>query len=703
MPRCDCPSPAAVVVALLAATFCGAGAPAQTRLVARPAALDAAAIDQLYGVPIATWRFHAGDDARWASAEIDDAGWIVVPPQFFRRSQPWPEGWRGIAWLRAELDVAPELVGLPLALRVNSYGAQEIFIDGKRVARIGRPDASAEASRPRFQLTPDTVVFERPGRHLLAVRFANHHVARYLRGRSSTGLDVWFVSARSGSLAASRFATFYNRSFGWFTGVFLSFALLHLLLFVFYPAMRANLDFALLCLFAAAMVFLMTYRYVQDDPRFFLLFEPVMNVLGIGFGAAALRFIYGIFYQLTPRFLWLYLVVAAPVAVWSLFDSLAAVRVVFLMMLAASVELGRVVVVALVRRKPGARLVGVGALALAAGFAVGLLANLRLVPGNLWTTFLLPFLGVVALLAMMSVYLSRTFAAVHKALQARLEEVRRLGAEKLEQERRLRREEVERRVLEANYQQKVRELEEARQLQLSMLPRDVPKLGGLEIAAFMETATEVGGDYYDFLLAEDGALLVAIGDATGHGMRAGTMVTAAKSLFNALAEGRALVETLGRSTSVLKSMNLRKLTMALTLARYQDGQLTLAAAGMPPAMIYRTQTGALEQVLLGGMPLGALRRFPYQQVTVSLSPGDVVLLMSDGFPERLDPADEMLGYERAGSAFETAAASAASTAAIVERLRRDSEDWAAGRPPDDDVTFVVLKVTDGAQTGNAMS
>ncbi len=90
--------------------------------------------------------------------------------------------------------------------------------------------------------------------------------------------------------------------------------------------------------------------------------------------------------------------------------------------------------------------------------------------------------------------------------------------------------------LEAENEQRAKELEEARQLQLSMLPKNVPQLPDLEIAAYMKTATEVGGDYYDFHVADDGTLTIAIGDATGHGLKAGTVVTATKSLFHELAQ-----------------------------------------------------------------------------------------------------------------------------------------------------------------------
>ncbi|MCB0284860.1 MAG: hypothetical protein KDF60_19935, partial [Calditrichaeota bacterium] len=83
--------------------------------------------------------------------------------------------------------------------------------------------------------------------------------------------------------------------------------------------------------------------------------------------------------------------------------------------------------------------------------------------------------------------------------------------------------EAQSKVIQAENERKSKELEEARKLQLSMLPKELPKLPHLDIAVYMQTATEVGGDYYDFHVGLDGTLTVVIGDATGHGMQAGTM------------------------------------------------------------------------------------------------------------------------------------------------------------------------------------
>ncbi len=245
--------------------------------------------------------------------------------------------------------------------------------------------------------------------------------------------------------------------------------------------------------------------------------------------------------------------------------------------------------------------------------------------------------------------------------------------------------------VEAENARRAQELEEARGLQLSMLPKTVPQLPGLEIAAYMKPATEVGGDYYDFHVGEDGTLTVAVGDATGHGLKAGTMVTATKGLFNAFAGNQNIPQIFKETSRALKKMNLRGLYMGMTMLKITNQQLVLSAAGMPSTLIYRAATGEIEEVAIRAMPLGSVSNFAYQQQEHSLLIGDAVLMMSDGFPEMFNEQNEMLDYGKAKMLLKESAQN--SPQEIINRFVEAGEAWAGTRAPDDDVTFVVLKVT----------
>jgi serine phosphatase RsbU (regulator of sigma subunit)/ligand-binding sensor domain-containing protein len=243
---------------------------------------------------------------------------------------------------------------------------------------------------------------------------------------------------------------------------------------------------------------------------------------------------------------------------------------------------------------------------------------------------------------------------------------------------------------EAENERKSKELEEARQLQLSMLPKELPQLPNLDIAVYMKTATEVGGDYYDFNVGMDGTLTVVIGDATGHGMKAGTMVTAAKSLFNTHAANPDILFTFNEITRCIKQMNIHMLSMCMTIIKIQGNNIVMSAAGMPPALIYRKQDMAVEEIVIKGMPLGAVSDFPYQLRETKINSGDTMLLLSDGLPELFNKDKEMFSYERVVQEFSKNAHK--SPEDIIDSLKTAGSDWVEDEDPDDDVTFVVIKV-----------
>ena len=243
---------------------------------------------------------------------------------------------------------------------------------------------------------------------------------------------------------------------------------------------------------------------------------------------------------------------------------------------------------------------------------------------------------------------------------------------------------------EAENERQTKELEEARQLQLSMLPKELPKLPHLDIAVYMKTATEVGGDYYDFHVGMDGTLTVVIGDATGHGMKAGTMVTTAKSLFNSYAPNPDILYSFSEITRCIKQMNMGKMSMCMTMLKIQDSRLKMSSAGMPPSFIFRRDTRIVEEHLMQGVPLGTMNKFSYKIIDTKLKPGDTILLLTDGLPELQNDNEELFGYKRVRNIFEEIAEK--SPEEIINQLKEDGSDWVSDKDPEDDVTFVVIKV-----------
>jgi len=224
-----------------------------------------------------------------------------------------------------------------------------------------------------------------------------------------------------------------------------------------------------------------------------------------------------------------------------------------------------------------------------------------------------------------------------------------------------------------------------------MLPRELPAAPGLDVAAATHTAAEVGGDYYDLRTGGDGTLLIAFGDATGHGLSAGIVVTAAKALFTSLPVDGPLPDLLAVCDQVLRGMRHPGLQMCLALARISPREAAVASAAMPPILVHRFSSGAIEELGAGDLPLGSRIPLRFEERRTDLSPGDTLLFASDGFAELFDSEGRELGYSGIAATFREAARGS-SAREVVDRLGAAAAAFRGARPQDDDVTFVVVRV-----------
>ncbi len=119
-------------------------------------------------------------------------------------------------------------------------------------------------------------------------------------------------------------------------------------------------------------------------------------------------------------------------------------------------------------------------------------------------------------------------------------------------------------------------------------------------------------------------------------------------------------------------------------------QMSFSIAGMPPILLYRAATEAIQEVSIKALPLGGINGYQYKEEKLSLSSGDIVVLMSDGLPERFNEQGEMLDYLKVHD--ELLSGAQQSPQAIIDRLVQVGDEWGGNRMQDDDVTFVVLKV-----------
>jgi sigma-B regulation protein RsbU (phosphoserine phosphatase) len=240
------------------------------------------------------------------------------------------------------------------------------------------------------------------------------------------------------------------------------------------------------------------------------------------------------------------------------------------------------------------------------------------------------------------------------------------------------------------------ELDTAREIQRQLLPTGAREVPGLDLAAGYVPARELGGDFYDFLPYGEGRLAVALGDVSGKGTAA--------ALFGSLAIGTVreiVVDHACEPACMLALLNQRLLGarldsrfIAMLFAVYDasNRKLTLANAGGPYPLLVRK--GRVQAILVEGVPLGLIPDTEYDETTIDLEPGDVLVFASDGILESENPTREEFGPERL-AALLAAIPQGDSAREITDRILAATDGHSgAGLAPHDDRTLVVLRVTD---------
>ena len=233
-----------------------------------------------------------------------------------------------------------------------------------------------------------------------------------------------------------------------------------------------------------------------------------------------------------------------------------------------------------------------------------------------------------------------------------------------------------------------KELEEARKLQNSLLPKSIPIREDYDISVYLKSATEVGGDYYDFIENDKNELFVVCGDATGHGVVSGIMVSVTKAGLNGIqmADPSTILNNLN---SIVKRVNFGRLRMSLSVAKMNNGSVELSSAAMPPTYYYNSKKDLVEEILVPNLPLGGIEGEIFDGVKKDFKKGDVMVMISDGLPELPNRENVLLDYPKVLECIENNCDGSADK--IKDALVDLSETWADGNMNPDDITIVVIK------------
>ena len=237
-----------------------------------------------------------------------------------------------------------------------------------------------------------------------------------------------------------------------------------------------------------------------------------------------------------------------------------------------------------------------------------------------------------------------------------------------------------------------RDVEIAHEVQTRLFPLRDPEIPGLECHGVCLPAQGVSGDYYDFLPLEAGRTGIAVGDVAGKGLPAALLMASLQGSLRSFAtlselSPASLVVELNAQLHVLTERN-RFATFFWAVFDEKARALTWVNAGHNAPMLVRA-SGAVERLSPSGAPLGAFARADYRQATTALSPGDLLVVFTDGVTEAVDPDEVEFGEARLERLLREAEGE--SVGALCDRIVAAVRAFEAGAPQNDDITLVVAR------------
>ena len=257
---------------------------------------------------------------------------------------------------------------------------------------------------------------------------------------------------------------------------------------------------------------------------------------------------------------------------------------------------------------------------------------------------------------------------------------------------------LQRQLLLEEYAEKQRiqaDLNIAREIQQRLLPKEPPQVAGFDVAGWNKPADETGGDYFDFVSLPDGSAAIAIADATGHGVGPALVIAECRAVFRATVMLSRDLSTVVGHVNDLLCADLppdRFVTAFFGILSAQDAMLQYLSAGHGPLVRYLRGEDRFIELKANTVPLGIMPGLKFDPPDrFALAPGDMMVLVTDGFVEWMGAGGEQFGMKRLFRVIREQRD--ASCSEIIQALHEAVLAFAEGSRQADDLTAVIIKKT----------
>ena len=677
------------------------------------------------------WKYHKGDDMRWADSSFDDSKWQSMNPSL--DFEKIPEGsFENIGWFRLHIELDSQFVNQTLSLIITQSGASEIYLDGKLLHSFGTIDRKNLENEERYdpQKLPIYIRFEKTKKHLLAIRYADAVALQLFksRGLNGAGFDI-FIGRLNDSISYK-----YNGSvipaviFIFYFTFFIALSFMHLLFFLFYRTNKSNLFYSIFAATLGVYFLWILMKTVYTDPDTMSTMDYIFPSMYDFYMPALLAMLYSIFNKKIVKIFWIWFALAAVDFTFNLLNIQVSYFTPILFFL-FSLEALRIIIVSLFKKRDGAWIIGSGVIIMVVFFMIFTLLGAFKISFNFggsgWGSFLFGIIAIYATLSVpisMSIYLAREFSRTSKTLTKKLIEVENLSAQTISQEKEkqeiLSKQkenlelEVTQRTKEVVQQKKVIEeknkditdsINYAKRIQDAILPSEeqIKKMLPQSFVLF-KPKDIVSGDFYFFAEVDEKVVAAAV-DCTGHGVPGAVMSMVGHNHLKRIVSEQKITDT-SKILDELHKQVLYSLNRDITKRDSKDGmdaaivsidkqkcEVQFSGAVRP---LYYFVNGNFNEVkgerysIAGVKEIGSA---PYASTIISVTEPTTFYLFSDGFADQFGGKD---GKKLMSKNFREILASIQNKSMIEQKIFLDDfiEEWKSGREQMDDVMVIGIKI-----------
>lgn len=608
-------------------------------------------------------------------------------PQSVRNS------FKGSIWMIREIKPA-SAQQKNIQLKVSFYGALRVYYQGRLISSDGYTNDSTGSSNPVIIENKNIILPSGSDKLFVVVHYTDAGIdenTSFLRYNSV--LDYFKLNIDEKDSESISLTPEFDDTVGNFIITALLSLAIAYLIFFFFNKRNSFLLFTLYLTGAVIYTFSIRFPYMFFFSGYD--FSAKLSLTGVLAVSVTVLFLYQfIRSESFNKLIWIYIGSAAAAILLNIFypEFQYSPLITVLIISGISIQASRQILIIYSRKSSGYRYIFGSGISFTVFWLLLVFNSLNNIFFGNGISSILTLQLVLLLINALAIagYLAKVFSERSGYLEKQIEELKAQNEKAIQKEKDYKKKEIAQRLLEAETSRKENEVEEARQIQLSLIPHTFPELRNVDVDAYMKTSSEVGGNYYDFYLDEnDKTLTFILGDSNGRGIKSVIMTAATKSLFLTNGNWEELNDLMKEFDGTLSKLGSGILTMSLTIGRLRGNLLEIISAGMPAVLVYRSKIADVEQIIFRTHPIGSVNESELETKQFVFNKEDVILIMTDGFPKLENPQGEKLNYSRIMEILKGVAAKPVKD--IADELTNSIRVWSDSRVPNDDVSFIIFK------------